>query len=210
MRPLIIALGAVLVAITVRYGYLSFYTQTKPPAAPAASKGSSMPEEYLSPHLRILMFYQTDPAAPLGRPLTVCYGVLNAVSVALDPRLAELKPALNHCFPVTVERPRMLMLAATGKDGERAAAALMLGSRLPRPAFTAIQLSTLTPRRGEKVTLCYGTNSATSVHLLPSGPPLRPGARVCADFAATEPHYTLAAESKGGRDEASLPFKYKD
>lgn len=210
MRQICIAIGIILTAVVLRYGFVRYYTpkQANPPAfAPEVAK---IPEEYLSPHLRILMFYSAVPAPPMGRPATVCYGVLNAVSAKLDPPLAEVTPSLNRCIAVTVHRPQMLTLTATGKDGEQAVAAFRFGATRPRAAFTFVQLSTLTPKRGELVTLCYGTNSAESVRLLPDGPPLRPGARACAGFQALADGYRLVAESRNGRDEAPLPLKYRD
>jgi hypothetical protein len=214
MRPLVIGLAFFAGAFVVLYVVVVIVFSNAYPPVPQrekiASTSSKTPEEYLSPHLRILMFYPANPAAPLGRPQTVCYGVLNAVSATLDPPLEELKPVLNHCFSVTVRSPRMLTLTATGKNGEQAVAAFKLGARRPRATFTFLQLSTLTPRRGERVTLCYGTNSAESVRLLPEGPPLRPSARHCIEFTANSEAYRLVAESKNGQDLVPLPFKFKD
>ncbi|HNY40191.1 MAG TPA: hypothetical protein PKJ41_07340 [Bryobacteraceae bacterium] len=210
MRQICIAIGIILTAVALRYGFVRYYTPKQPSPPAVAPEVAKTPEEYLSPHLRILMFYSAESAPPMGRPATVCYGVLNAVSVRLDPPLAEVTPSLNRCIAVTVHRPQMLTLTATGKDGEQAVAAFRFGARRPRAAFTFVQLSTLTPKRGELVTLCYGTNSAESVRLLPDGPPLRPGARACAGFQALADGYRLVAESRNGRDEAPLPLKYRD
>lgn len=210
MRQILIALGILLAAVALRFGYVQFNKAARPEPPSTASAPAATPPEYLSPHLRILMFYQTDPAVPLGRPMTVCYGVVNAISLKLDPPLAQVAPSINDCFAVTAGRAQLLTLTATGKDGEHAVAAFRLGSRHPRATFTSLQLSTLTPKRGETITLCYGTNSAESVRLLPEGPPLRPSARQCVEFAALSESYRLVAESEHGRDEVPLPMKYKE
>jgi hypothetical protein len=209
MRYILLLIVAAFIVFVVRDGFVrrsARVTATKSGAAAAPE----VPAEYQSSHLRILMFYSADPTPRMGQPATVCYGVLNAVSLRMDPPLADVGPSPNRCVSVTVDRPQLLTLTAEGKDGERAVASFTLGSAVPRAAFTFLQLSTFSPKRGERVTMCYGTNSADRVRLLPNGPPLEPGGRVCTEFAAVEPSYRLIAESKGGRDEIPLPIKYAE
>ncbi len=107
-----------------------------------------------------------------------------------------------------MHKPQMLTLTATGKGGEQAVASLKLGSPGPRPAFTFLQMSTFTPRRGDPVTLCYGTYGAESVRLLPDGPPLKPGRRQCIEWHPDAQRYRLVAESRAGRDEVPLPLQF--
>jgi hypothetical protein len=210
MRNIIIALVVVLGVVALRFGFV----RNERPATPGGSATSAVqpdiPEEFLSPHLRILMFYSAEAAPRPGRPATVCYGVVNAVKVRLDPPLAKVSPAPSRCFAVTVDRPRMLTLTATGKDGEEAVAAFRLGVKTPRPVVTSLQLSTFTPMRGEAVTLCYATRYATKVRLEPEGPSLAPAGRHCVEWHPDAPAYRLVAEGKDGRDEAPLPLRYID
>ncbi|MBE0656942.1 MAG: hypothetical protein IH602_04585 [Bryobacteraceae bacterium] len=210
MRNIIIALLVVLGVVALRFGFV----RTERPAAPGGSDSSAIqpdiPEEFLSPHLRILMFYSAEAAPRLGRPATVCYGVVNAVKVRLDPPLAAVSPSASRCFSVTVDRPQMLTLTATGGGGEEAVAAFRLGVKTPRPVITSLQLSTFTPKRGETVTLCYGTRFAAKVRLAPEGPLLAPAGRHCVEWHPDAPAYWLVAEGKDGRDETPLPLKYID
>jgi uncharacterized cysteine cluster protein YcgN (CxxCxxCC family) len=71
-------------------------------------------------------------------------------------------------------------------------------------------LSTFTPRRGEAVTLCYGTKFASSVRLEPDGPELAPAGKRCVEWIPAAAAYRLVAESKDGRDEAPLPLRFVD
>jgi hypothetical protein len=208
MRQPLIALSVMIGVVLLRAGFVYLQGPARPPAAKLEAPTSEMPDEFMSPHLRILMFYSAEESPRLGQPSTVCYGVTNAVSVKLDPPLAEIKPSISHCVEVTVNRPQVLTLTATGKEGEQAVAAFRLGSTGQRPAFTLLQLSTFTPRRGDPVTLCYGTYAAERVSLLPGGPPLKPGKRQCIEWHPDAAHYRLVAESQSGRDEVPLPLKF--
>lgn len=210
MRPIVIAVLVVLGVVLLRYGFLKFQPPAAPAGPPTEAAAPDVPEEFLSPHLRILMFYSAELRPPLGRPATVCYGVVNAESVRLDPPLAKLSPSPSRCFAVTVDRPRMLTLTATGKDGQQAVAAFRLGSKSQRPVVTSLQLSTFTPKRGGEVTLCYGTRFADGVRLLPEGPPLVPASRHCFSWRPDGTAYRLLAESQDGRDEVPLPLRYVD
>lgn len=206
MRQILIALSVILGVVLLRAGFVYFGGPA--PAHRVKAPPVEVPPEFLSPHLRIMMFYSARAAPEMGKPAAVCYGVVNAESVRLDPPLAEVAPAISRCVEVTVDRPRMLTLTATGKDGEQAVASFMLGAPGQRPAFTFLQMSTFTPRHGGPVTLCYGTYAADRVRLLPDGPPLKPGKRECIDWHPDGPRYRLVAESKNGRDEVPLPLKY--
>lgn len=210
MRPVIIALLVVLGVVVLRFAFVQVHRPAPPVGSTRVETPPEVPEEYLSPHLRILMFYSTQAAPKPARPATVCYGVVNAEKVRLDPPLAELTPSINRCFTVTVPRPQMLTLTATGKDGQEAVAAFRLGVKTPRPVITSLQLSTFTPKRGETVTLCYGTKYASSVRLEPFGPDLAPAGRRCVEWIPDSVAYRLVAESKDGRDEVALPLRYVD
>ncbi|MBA3973326.1 MAG: hypothetical protein C0504_03790 [Candidatus Solibacter sp.] len=210
MRNIIFALLVVLGVVALRFGFVRSDRAATRGGSVTGEAAPDVPEEFLSPHLRILMFYSAEAAPRPGRPATVCYGVVNAVKVRLEPALAAVSPSASRCFSVTVDRPQMLTLTATGKGGEEAVAAFRLGVKTPRPVITSLQLSTFTPKRGEAVTLCYGTKFATSVRLEPFGPDLAPAGRHCVEWHPDAPEYRLVAEGKDGRDEAPLPLKYVD
>jgi len=210
MRQPLIALSIIVGVVLLRAGFVYFQGPARPAAVNLETPSVWVPDEYMSPHLRILMFYSAQAVPKLGRPSTVCYGVTNAVSLKLDPPLADIKPSISNCVEVTVNHPQMLTLTATGKEGEQAVAAFKLGSPVRRPAFTFLQLSTFTPRRGDPVTLCYGTYAAQRVRMLPGGPPLKPGKRQCIEWHPDAAQYRLVAESQSGRDEVPLPLKFAD
>jgi hypothetical protein len=83
----------------------------------AKERFSRLPPELESEELKILQFYVTPPAVPRGGKALICYGVLNAVKLELDPPVEEVKPALNRCFDVRPRATATYRLTATGKNG---------------------------------------------------------------------------------------------
>ena len=51
--------------------------------------------------VRILQFYTTRSAIAPGEKALLCYSVVNATAVRLDPPVERLWPALSRCFEVT-------------------------------------------------------------------------------------------------------------
>jgi hypothetical protein len=85
----------------------------------AKERFSPLPAELESPELKILQFYVSPPLVPPGGRALVCYGVLNAASVAIDPPVEDLKPALNRCFEIHPRATATYRLTATGKGGSQ-------------------------------------------------------------------------------------------
>lgn len=81
-----------------------------PPARsvnPMAAYGNSV---------KILQFYARSRAiAPDGKAL-VCYGVVNATAVRLDPPVERVWPAVSRCFEVTPAKTTRYTLTAEGPE----------------------------------------------------------------------------------------------
>ena len=77
---------------------------------PARSKKSK------APHLIRLFVADMKTASP-GQRVTLCYGVLNAKSVKLDPGGESLEPAERRCIAKTVQSTTKFELTVVGKDG---------------------------------------------------------------------------------------------
>lgn len=207
-RQISVALLAVLVVVLVRLGFV-YWERGHAAKMPAKQRPvAGVPEVLKGVDLKILMFYTSTPVIEPGKPLTVCYGVLNAVSVELMPPLEQITPSLNRCIHVDMKGRRTLGLRAAGKNGEQAEAEFTIGLMQPRPKISFVEISTLTPKRGDIVSLCYGTEAATAVRLAPAGPPLIAGPKECVRWAPATEKVRLIAESAGGRDEVTLPFKF--
>lgn len=73
----------------------------------------------------------------------ICYSVQNAASVRVTPRGEDLKPSINHCFAVSLNRTTTYRLDAVGMDGSTANASFRNAGRTRAIAISAkeIQLS---------------------------------------------------------------------
>jgi hypothetical protein len=93
--------------------------------------------------LKILQFYAREGSVTEGSKTVLCYGVLNAKSVRLDPPIDNVYPAVNRCIDAAPGRETQYTLTAVGQDGRTVSAALTLGVRpdeetLPRIKSFAI------------------------------------------------------------------------
>jgi hypothetical protein len=75
-------------------------------ADPMAAYGNSV---------KILNFYGPSQIVP-GGVATICYSVVNATAVRLDPPVERLWPAISRCFEVKPARSVRYTLTAEGKE----------------------------------------------------------------------------------------------
>src|SRR5437764_13704815 len=96
--------------------------------APAASReAAEFNRIYGGSEVKILQFYARDANIVEGGKSVICYGVLNAKSVRLDPSGDVVSPALNRCVEVRAERETRYTLTAEGADGRRVSEYFVLG-----------------------------------------------------------------------------------
>jgi hypothetical protein len=67
--------------------------------------------------VKILQFYARDGHLVEGRSTVLCYGVLNARSVRIEPPVNGVSPALNRCVEIAPLRDTHYTLTAEGDDG---------------------------------------------------------------------------------------------
>ncbi len=72
---------------------------------------------YGADDVRILQFYARDREVVEGRSTVLCYGVLNAKAVKLDPPMEGVGPALNRCVEVAPLRETRYTLTAEDANG---------------------------------------------------------------------------------------------
>jgi hypothetical protein len=66
--------------------------------------------------VKILQFYARErEIVPDGKAL-VCYGVVNATAVRLDPPVEKVWPAVSRCFTVTPARSTRYTLTVEGRE----------------------------------------------------------------------------------------------
>lgn len=97
------------------------------PAAVAAS--SEFMRIYGGSAVKILQFYAREGELIEGNKSVLCYGVLNAKSVRIEPPVEGVTPSLNRCVEVAPERETRYTLTAEGVDGRTVSESFVLGVR---------------------------------------------------------------------------------
>jgi hypothetical protein len=72
--------------------------------------------------VKILQFYARDGVITDDQGTIICYGVVNAKSLRIDPPTESVYPALNRCLDVAPKHDTKYTLTATGNDGQTATA----------------------------------------------------------------------------------------
>ena len=80
-----------------------------------AAAAKEVTDIYGSGHLKILNFYVTPGIVARGNKALICYGVVNAKTVRLEPPVTRVYPAISYCFEVTPQRETRYTL--TVEDG---------------------------------------------------------------------------------------------
>lgn len=92
----------------------------------AAAHQRKTPAETAQPaddgSVKILQFYARDGVIPEGGSTVLCYGVLNARMVRMEPAVETVFPSRNRCFDIRPQRETRYTLTAEGADGRTVAA----------------------------------------------------------------------------------------
>jgi hypothetical protein len=74
--------------------------------------------------VEIVQFYSGNGAIVPGGKTELCYGVVNAKEVRLDPPVEKVWPSLSRCFDVAPARTTHYTLTAEGADHKAVTASL--------------------------------------------------------------------------------------
>ncbi len=74
---------------------------------------------YGADEVKITQFYVSPAAVGRGEKANLCYGVLNANAVKMEPAVDNVYPALTHCVQVAPVRTATYRLIADGKNGKQ-------------------------------------------------------------------------------------------
>lgn len=97
-------------AIAVLYlGYVAFsrysasqaYEERNKAAGPTEEQKAKFDATYGGTAVKITGFYARDGAIADGESTILCYGVVNAKSVKVDPPVGDVYPAINRCVDVS-------------------------------------------------------------------------------------------------------------
>jgi hypothetical protein len=104
----------------------------------AARENPEFARIYSGSDVKILQFYARDASVVEGGKSVICYGVLNAKSVRLDPALDGVSPSLNRCIEAPAERETRYTLTAEGADGRVVSESFVLGVHADRDTLPRI------------------------------------------------------------------------
>lgn len=174
-------------------------------ASSPAPRPKPEPKKYIAlgtgkPGVRILQFYAASAQVIKGDRVSFCYGVENATKVTIEPAVEELTPSFNRCFPVSPEVTTSYKLTAQGADGSQTSSTITVEVR-PAPAHIVwVDVSSLSVKRGEVVTVCAKTESATAGRLEPLNLKLTPGLSCVKFIPPRTMSYRVTFDGVGGRD----------
>ena len=138
LPPLWWGLALTLAVAYLGWSLLARYLVDRPGSPRVSSSSGALRQAefqgtYGGEGLRILQFYARDGVLLEGQQTVICYGVVNARAVRIDPPVAKLGPSLNHCIEAAPERNTRYTLTAEGAGGQSLSSSLEIAVR-PNPA----------------------------------------------------------------------------
>jgi hypothetical protein len=116
------------VAIAMLYVGSVFVGRRAAPAGKAtAARDPEWERHYGGESVRILQFYAREGSVSQGEKGLLCYGVVHAKSVRMEPPVDGVMPALNKCVEVAARRDTRYTLTAEGSDGTTVSESFVLG-----------------------------------------------------------------------------------
>ena len=155
----------------VRHSADQRYAERTTSAQPSKEEKSRFAETYGGTAVKILQFYARDGAISDDQSTVICYGVVNAKSVRIDPPVADVYPALNRCVDAAPQHETKYTLTAEGKDGKTVTAEFTLAVRPDlenRPRITSFAVAKHTVEQGRHyVLISFAFQNANKVSIDP-------------------------------------------
>ncbi len=104
------------VLIAALYTGWIFWQRRTPPEPPKSARPVDNPLSKFGSGVKILQFYTGAAEIAKGQHALLCYGVVNATAVRLDPPVAEVWPSMSRCLSVTPSQTTRYTLTAEGAD----------------------------------------------------------------------------------------------
>jgi hypothetical protein len=122
--------GVVLAALYMAWMFASRWNDNRRIEQAAVAQRSKLDREitelYGSGRLKILSFYVSPGLIRRGEKALVCYGVVNARTVRLDPPVERVWPSASRCFTVLPDRETRYTLTAEDANGHTATESFVL------------------------------------------------------------------------------------
>ena len=134
LRRLQFYLTAVVVIAMLYVGWVFLKRRGTLPRIPSRETPRNLREAewqrtYGGSDVRILQFYAGEGSLVEGNKSVICYGVLNAKSVRMEPSVPGVTVALNKCVEIEPVRDTRYTLIAEGNDGRMVSESFLLGVR---------------------------------------------------------------------------------
>lgn len=155
--------------------------------------------------VKIVQFYAREAGLTEGTPSVICYGVVNARSVRIEPPVEGVSVSPNRCVEVAPERDTRYTLTAEGSDGHTVSESFLLPVKpdvAALPGITSFRIEDHKPDyRGRQVFLIsFGARNPVLVDIDPPVFPTLHGAPSGRFYVAPEKTttYTLTVTGKRG------------
>jgi hypothetical protein len=171
----IIALVYLAYILVARHTANQRFVERQKAAGPTDEQKSKFLGTYGGSAVKILQFYARDGEILDDQSTVICYGVVNAKSVRIDPPVADVYPALNRCVEAAPRRDTTYTLTAEGNDGKTATAALTLAVKPDignRPRIKEFDVVKHSVEQGRHYfTIAFAIENASSVRVDPPDMP---------------------------------------
>lgn len=97
-------------------GWVFWQRHSEPAPQQGAAKAVLDPLEKYGSDVKILQFYTNPGAIARGEKALICYGVVNAASVRLEPAVESVWPAVSRCFETAPRQTTRFTLTAESAD----------------------------------------------------------------------------------------------
>ncbi|HUI55856.1 MAG TPA: hypothetical protein VLY04_12845 [Bryobacteraceae bacterium] len=139
--------------------------------APPAPANAKFEATYGASAVKILQFYARDGVVTEDHSTLICYGVMNARSVRIEPPVEGVSVSFNRCVEVTPEHDTRYTLTAEGTDGRTASESFSVSVKpdpATRPRILSFQIVKHTVEKGRHIfTLAYSFENAREVSIDP-------------------------------------------
>jgi hypothetical protein len=212
----VIALAYLLYVFLARHsGQKRFSAQHT--ASDAAS--SAFDAAYGGSDVKILQFYARDGVLYEGKSTVICYGVVNAKSVTIDPPIPQgIYASFNRCVEAAPKRDTTYVLTAEGENGKTDSASFTIRLRADPdslPRITSFGIARHVVEKGRHVyTLAFVFENGKDVSIDPPVfSPIEDSAPFGQFFVAPDKTttYTLTVTGKfGHKAQKKLTVEVKD
>ena len=163
-------------AVYVSWVFLSRYWSHHPAENNAkdseqARRNAEFARTYGGSDVKILQFYAREGNLTQGNPTVLCYGVLNARAVRIEPKVDGVSPALSRCVEIAPLQGTRYTLTAEGNDGHTVSESFVLQVRadqatLPRITYFRVANHKMEGAR-HLYLLSFGDQNAEEVSIDP-------------------------------------------